>query len=126
MKVNKPKSPFAGGIDGADEKEIAKALKGERFADTLSALESSTSADAAPNLTRSMLTNIAVQYDLSNEENQEKALRESAEFLVKSRLREEFKKSEKTIKDLGKYVSEDPFLKAKLLTILQKLSDGKN
>ena len=27
MKVNKPKSTFAGGIDGADEKEIAKALK---------------------------------------------------------------------------------------------------
>lgn len=35
MKVNKPKSTFAGGVDGPDKKEIAKALKGERFADAL-------------------------------------------------------------------------------------------
>ena len=94
MKVNKSKSPFASGVDGPDEKDIAKAIKGERFADTLSALESTAAGDAAQNLTQSMLTNIAVRYDLSDEENLEKALLESAEVLVKSRLNEKFGRSD--------------------------------
>ncbi len=125
MKVNKSKSPFVGGSDAPDEKDIAKALKGEKFAETLSSLES-TDAEGAPNEARSALTAIAEQYDLSDEENRQKAVRESAEFLVKSRLSENYKDSEKTIKDLGRYVADNPFLKSKLLSILQKLNDKTN
>lgn len=124
MKVNK--SPFVSGTDAPDEKDIAKAVKGEKFANALSALDSASPADAAPNPTRAALTEIAAQYDLSNEENRQTALQESAEFLVKSRLSEEYKKSEDVIKDLGKYLTDDPFLKTKLLSVLHKLSGGES
>lgn len=126
MKVNKPKSPFAGEVDGAEEKKLEKAVKGERFAETLSALESPAPANAAHSAARETMVKIARQYDLSDEENQQAALRESAEFLVKSRLNEQLQKSEKTIKDLSNYVSKDPFLKTKLLSILHNLSSEKN
>ncbi len=124
MKINKSKSPFVSGADAPDEKDIAKAVKGEKFASALSALESATADAGASSATRAGLNEIAVQYDLSNEENRQAALEESAEFLVKSRLSDEYKKSEKVIKDLSKYVAEDPFLKSKLLSVLQKLQDA--
>lgn len=124
MKINKTKSPFVGGADAPTEKEIAKAIKGEKFADALSALETASTADGAPSATQTALAQIASQYDLSNEQNQQNALEESAEFLIKSRLKNEYKNSEKVIKDLRNFVTDDPFLKTKLLSVLQKLSDG--
>lgn len=123
MKINKSKSPFVSGADAPDEKDIAKAVKGEKFASALSALDSTAAADGAASATRSALGEIAVQYDLSNEENRQAAVEESAEFLIKSRLGDEFNKSEKVVSDLRKYVAEDPFLKSKLLSVLQKLRD---
>lgn len=123
MKINKSKSPFVSGADAPDEKDIAKAVKGEKFASTLSALESATGNEAAASATRSALGEIAVQYDLSNEENRQAALEESAEVLVKSRLGEDYKKSEKALKNLSRYVADDPFIKSKLLSVLQKLRD---
>ena len=126
MKVNKSKSPFVSGADAPDEKDIAKAVKGEKFAETLSALESVAADQTVAGATHTGLTAIAAQYDLSNEENRQSALQESAEFLVKSRLGEKYKNSEKIVKDLGKYVADDPFLKSKLLSVLQKLSVDKN
>lgn len=123
MKVNKSKSPFVGGADAPDEKDIAKAVKGEKFASALSALESAGDAGGAESATRAGLNEIAVQYDLSNEENRQAAIEESAEFLVKSRLSDDYKTSEKVVKDLSKYVADDPFLKSKLLSVLQKLRD---
>lgn len=124
MKINKSKSPFVGGADAPDEKDIAKALKGGKFTEALSALESTATESGAPSQTAAALTEIAAQYDLSNEENRQAAVQESAEFLVKSRLGEQSGDSEKIIKDLGKYVADDPFLKSKLLSILQKLNDA--
>lgn len=126
MKVNKSKSPFVSGADAPDEKEIVKAVKGEKFAEALSALESAASVDAPPSAARSTLSAIAAQYDLSNEENRQTALRASAEFLVKSRLGEKFKESEKITQDLGSFVADDPFLQSKLLSVLQKLRDEKD
>lgn len=123
MKVNKSKSPFVGGADAPDEKDIAKAVKGDKFASALSALESATADAGASNAARSTLNEIAAQYDLSNEENRQEAVRESAEFLVKSRLGDDYKKSEKAVEDLSRFVAEDPFLNAKLLSVLQKLQD---
>lgn len=127
MKVNKPISPFAGGADAPTEKDIAKAVKGDKFAETLSALENAAGApDAAPNEMHAALTEIARQYNLSDERGQQQAINESADYLVKSRLNEEQKKIEKAVQDLTKYVAEDPFLKNKLLSVLRKLSDAKN
>lgn len=123
MKINKSKSPFVGGADAPDEKDIAKAVKGEKFASALSALEAAAADTGASSATRAALGEIAVQYDLSNEENRQAAIEESAQLLVKSRLGDEYKKSEKAIKDLSKFVADDPFLKSKLLSVLQKLRD---
>lgn len=124
MKINKTKSPFVGGADAPTEKDIAKAVKGDKFADALSALETASMTDGAPSETQTALTQIASQYDLSNEQNQQSALEESAEFLIKSRLKDEYKKSEKVVAELKHFVTDDPFLKGKLLSVLQKLSDG--
>lgn len=123
MKINKTKTTYAGGADAPTEKEILKAVKGEKFADALAALESAAANDAAAGATQTALTEIAVKYDLSDEQSRQSAIEDSAEFLVKSRLKEEFRKSEKTVKELTGFVSEDAFLKSKLLSILQKLSD---
>ena len=123
MKINKTKSPLApGAVDAPDEKDIARAVKGEKFAETLSALEAASTNAAEPSAARTALTAIASQYDLSDEESRRQALLESAEFLVKSRLSEKYKEAGKAISDLREYVVEDPFLKAKLLSVLQKLS----
>ena len=128
MKVNKPKSPYVSGTDAPDEKDIAKAVKGEKFADTLAALDSGevTGSDGL-NPTREVLAQIASQSDLSSDDGISTALRQSAEILVKSRLSDRFKESDKgvqTVKDLTNFVSDDPFFKTKLLSVLQKLRDG--
>ena len=123
MKVNKTKSSYVSGADAPDEKDIAKAVKGEKFAETLSALEASTAATSAPSAARTALTAIAAQYDLSDESDQQQALLESAEFLVKSRLSDKYKQADKVIGELSEFVASDPFLKTKLLSVLKKLGD---
>lgn len=129
MKVNKSKSPYVNGADTPDEKDIAKAVKGEKFADALSALDAGNNiGNADLNPTRATLAQIASQSDLSSEDGISAALRQSAEVLVKSRLGEKFKESgqsEQTVKDLSNFVSDDPLFKTKLLSVLHKLRDGK-
>lgn len=122
MKVNKTKTTYVGGADAPTEKEILKAVKGDKFANALSAIESAT-AEGASSPTQTALTEIAVKYDLSDEQSRQSAVEDSAEFLIKSRLKEEHRKSEKTVRELTQFVSEDAFLKSKLLSILQKLND---
>lgn len=129
MKVNKSKSPFVSGADNTpDEKDVAKTLKSGKFSDTLAALESNEAAQSGElNSTREVLAQIALQSNLSNDDEAAAALKQSAEILVKSRLSEQFKESEqseKIIRDLSEFVSEDPLLKAKLLSVLKKLRDG--
>lgn len=122
MKVNKSKSPFvSGAADTPDEKDVARAIKGGKFTEALAALESAQ-ATGTPDATGAALTEIAARYDLSNEENRQTAVEESAEYLVKSRLGEKYGDSEKVVKDLTEHVAADPFLKSKLLSILQKLN----
>lgn len=128
MKINKSKSPYVGGADAPDAKDIAKAVKGEKFADALSALAAGDAAESVGgSAMRDVLARIASQSDLNDDAGAAAALRQSAEVLVKSRLSEKFKESEqseKIVSDLSDFVSDDPFLKAKLLSILQKLRDG--
>jgi hypothetical protein len=125
MKINKTKSPFeSGAVDAPDDKDIAKAVKGEKFAETLSALDATNAETSAPSAARAALTKIASQHNLSDENEQKKALRESAEFLVKSRLSEKYKGAEKVIDELSEFVADDPFLKTRILSVLKKLSDA--
>ena len=128
MKINKPKSPYVGGADTPDEKDIAKAIKGEKFADALASLEAgSLTGGDGTNPTHATLAQIASQSDLTSDDGINSALKESAEFFVKSRLGDKFQESEQsaqTIRDLSNFVSDDPFFKTKLLSVLHKLRDG--
>ena len=127
MKVNKPKSPYVGGADTPDEKDIAKVLKGEKFADALAALGANTlTGGDGLNPTRATLAQIASQSDLTSDDGISTALQQSAEIIVKARLGEKFQESEqsaRTIKDLSSFVSDDPIFKTKLLSVLHKLRD---
>ncbi len=128
MKINKSKSPFVSGADAPDEKEIAKAVKGDKFSETLDALAAgNASADAETNATRATLAQIAVKSNLDNEGEAKSALRESAEILVKSRLSKKFRdseQSEKAVSELSDFVADDPLLKSKMLSVLKKLRNG--
>ncbi len=128
MKVNKPKSPYVGGTDTPAEKDIRKAVTGERFAAALAALAASDIAGSSEaNPTRATLAQIASQSDLTSDDGINAALRQSAEIFVKERLGEKFKESEQSaqvIKDLSGFVSDDPFFKTKLLSVLHRLRDG--
>lgn len=127
MKVNKPKSPYIGGADAPGEKDVAKAIKGEKFAETLSALASGPTENAELNSTRELLAQIALNSDLSNDAGTSAALSQSAQILVKSRLGQNLRnspKSEQMIRELSEFVSDDPFLKTKLLSVLRRLNEG--
>ena len=129
MKVTKSKAPSVSGTDTPDEKDIRKAVKGENFAAALAALDAGGAASGGElNPTRATLAQIASQSDLTSDDGISEALRQSAEIFVKSRLGEKFQESEQfeqTIKDLSVFVSDDPFFKTKLLSVLHKLRDGK-
>ena len=79
MKINKSKSPYISGTDAPDEKDIARAVKGEKFSDTLAALASNEPAQSgALDSTREVLAKIALQSDLNDEQETSSALRQSA------------------------------------------------
>ena len=124
MKINKPKSPYIGGADTPDEKDIKKAVSGEKFADALAALDAGGLMDGdGINPTRAALAQIASQSDLTSDDGISSALKQSAEFFVKERLGEKFKGSEQTVSDLSNFVSDDPFFKTKMLSVLNKLRE---
>lgn len=123
MKINKSKSPFAGGINPLDEKEPLQSIKSTKFAEALNALEN-TDASSESNATRTAFAEIARQYDLSDENSRDQALQKSSEFLVQTRLSEEDQKKGTIVADLSRYIAADPQLKNKLLTVLQKLRDS--
>ena len=124
MKINKPKSPYVGGADTPDEKDIKKAVAGGKFADALAALEiNSLTGGDGTNPIHATLAQIASQSDLTSDDGINSALKQSAEFFVKARLGEKFQGSEQTVSDLSRFVSDDPFFKTKMLSVLNKLRE---
>ena len=134
MKVNRTGSPLSSGaepVDAAEAQELQKAVKSEKFAAALSQLEAQATAgaggsasSAASSATRAMLEEIATGADLATSEGAAMAVRESAKFMIRSRLSKKFSESEQAdnlIENLSEYVASDPLLKMKLLTILQRL-----
>ncbi|HVF56628.1 MAG TPA: hypothetical protein VM934_10785 [Pyrinomonadaceae bacterium] len=129
MKVNRPGSPLSSGaepLEPLDPQELQQAVKGERFAAALSNLESqaSGSTGGANNPVRAGLSQIANSSNLTDGEGAASAVRESARFMVSSRLHEKFRETEqgqKIVEKLSDYVASDPLLNSKLLSILQKL-----
>jgi hypothetical protein len=129
MKVNRPGSPLSSGaepLEPLDPQELQKAVKGERFAAALSQLEAQAAegGEGASGPVRSALARIARESNLSTGDGAADAVRESARFMIGSRLHEKFRQSEKgagLVEELSGLVASDPLLHTKLLNILQRL-----
>jgi hypothetical protein len=131
MKIKGPTSPLSSGAEPLEPLDLRKAVESERFASTLSQLEgqtaSSTGANqssSATNETRAALAEIASGANLSTSEGAASAVRESARYMIRSRLSERYRDTEpaqKLASQLSEYVAKDPLLNNKLLSILQRI-----
>lgn len=129
MKVNRPGSPLSSGaepVEPADAQELQNALKTERFNAALAQLEAQAAGGkgGASSPVRAALAQIADASNLSSSEGASAAVRESARFMVRSRLNEKFRETEQgssLVERLSEFVTSDPLLHSKLLGILQKV-----
>jgi hypothetical protein len=132
MKVNRPGDPLTGSTDPLEPRDLQNVVKGERFEAVLSELEGQTGTTAsnivdnslAMSSTRAALSRIAKEADLANASQALSAVRESARFMISSRLSEQYRtteEGERVIEGLSEYVASDPLLKSKILSILQKV-----
>lgn len=111
-------------------RELAKEVRSEAFAASLAQLEGGAGAGGAgqasgsTGATRAALEEIASAANLSTSEGAASAVRESARYMIRSRLSERYQETEegeRLTSELSEYVAADPFLKGKLLSILHKL-----
>ena len=129
MKVNRPGSPLSSGaesVEPVDAKELQSALKTERFSAALAQLEAQAAAGkgGTQSPVRAALAQIADASNLSSSEGAATAVRESARFMVRSRLHEKFRETEQgstLVERLSEFVASDPLLHSKLLGILHKV-----
>lgn len=120
----------SGGAERLDGKE--KIRGGEKVSKTFesalveaaSQIEQAGNTENADGVTKTAFTEIAGNSDLDTPEGALSAVRESAVFLVKSRLNENFRNSEqgqKITDEITDHIAKDPYLNRKILGILQKL-----
>lgn len=130
MKVKGPSSPLSSGAEALEPlsaRDLQKSGIGEQFAASLAQLESQSGAgapDGAASATREALAEIANGADFSSSEGVATAVRESARYMIRSRLHEKFRDTEqgtRMVSELGEYAASDPLIKAKLLAILQRI-----
>ena len=132
MKINRPGDPLTGATEPIDPRDLQNIVKGERFEAVLSELEGQASASAsntidnsvAMSATRTALARIASGADLANAGQSLAAVRDSARYMIGSRLSKQYRKTEegeRVIEGLSEYVASDPLLKSKILSILQKV-----
>ena len=130
MKI-KGGSPLSGGaeqLESLDPRDLRK-VEGDRFAAALSQLEGQGAGQTgeAMSATRAALSEIANSSNLASSEGAASAVRESARYMIKSRLGEKYRETEqgqRLVKDLGAYVASEPLLKSKLLSILKQMQTG--
>ena len=126
MKVNRTGSPLSSGaesVEPLEARELQNALKTERFNAALAQLEAQA-AGGAPSPVRAALAQIADASNLSSSEGAAAAVRESARFMVRARLKEKFRETEQgstLVERLSEFVAADPLLRSKLLDILHKV-----
>jgi hypothetical protein len=133
MKVNRPASPLSGGaepLEPLEPQDLQDVVKGERFAAALSQLEAQAAGGAEQpgmNPVRAALEQIAQQANLSSNEGAAEAVRESARYMIRTRLHEKFRRTEhgdRLVEKLSEYVATDPLLNTKLLSILRRVKAG--
>lgn len=130
MKVKGPVSPLSSGAEPLEPLDLRKAVESGKFADALAQLEAQAGTSNAPpssssvNATRGALAEIAASSNLTTSEGAASAVRESARYIIRSRLSDRHRDSEqgqRLTADLSDYVADDPLLKNKLLSILQRI-----
>ncbi len=134
MAIKKTGSPLSSGAESIEPlggKETARTGKTERsfesaLADVAGELEQAGSSGETESPARSAFQAIASDANLESPEGALTAVRESARFLVSSRLKEELRESEegrRVSEELSAYISKDPLMHKKILGILQRLKD---
>lgn len=133
MSVKKTSSPLSSGTESLDslggKEDVRGGGKVEKsfesaLAEVAGQLEKTSEGGQSESPARSAFQQIAQNANLDSPEDAMTAVRESARFLVNSRLKEEFRDSEqgkKVLEDLTEYISKDPFLHKKILSVLQRL-----
>jgi len=133
MSIKKTSSPLSSGAEsleplGASEKLPGSGKIGRNFeatlADVTGEIEQAADSAQTESSTRNAFAQIAAGANLNSPEGALAAVRESAHFLVKSRLRENLRDSpqgRKISDELGNYIVRDPFLHRKILSVLQRL-----
>lgn len=133
MSVKKTSSPLSSGSESIDqlggkenlqpggkvEKNFEAALN-----EIAGQLEQSGASGQAGSPARSAFQEIAARANLDSQDGAMSAVRESAEFLVSSRLKEDLRESEegrRVTEELSSYISKDPLMYRKILGILQRL-----
>lgn len=133
MSVKKTSSPLSSGAEpleplsrkddarrsGQVEKNFEAAL-----AEVAGQIDQTGESGGANSPARSALSQIASGSDLNTPEGAMQAVRESARFLVTSRLNDELRDSaqgKKMTDDLSEYIAKDPFMHRKILSILHRL-----
>ncbi len=133
MSVKKTSSPLSSGAESLDplggKDELQRGGKIDKnfeaaLAEAAGQLEQAGANEKSDNPTRSAFQQIASNSNLDSPEDALSAVRESAQSLVNSRLKEDVRDSEqgkKISEDLSNYISKDPFMHRKILNILQRL-----
>lgn len=135
MSVKKTGSPFASGADpleplgGKDLKRTDKAEGSFKSAldDLEGQLEQVGQTSNSGSTEKSALGSIASGAQLDTPEGAFGAVKESAGFLVKSKLHDGFLESEqgkKMADDISDFIARDPFMHKKILGILQRLKEA--
>jgi hypothetical protein len=139
MAVKGPASPLSssGGAEPLEPlhpNELPRVVKSGQFESQLNALDAASNDGAATHETTSslqsetvsLLRQIAASADLSTPAQALDAIRESARFMIQTRIQQKFQQNqqvEQMIEDLSVHVANDPLLQRKMLRILQKLKE---
>ena len=133
MSVKKTSSPLSSGAESLDplggKEEIGRGGKIEKnfeaaLAEIAGQIEQTGAGAQAASPTRTAFEQIAANANLDSQEGAMSAVRESAQFLVSSRLKDELRDSDegrRITEDLSAYISKDPLMYRKILGILQRL-----
>ena len=133
MSVKKTSSPLSSGAESLDplggKEPLRQGGKVDKnfeaaLAEVAGQIEQAGGTEKSDGPVRSAFRQIASSANLDSPEGAMSAVRESARFLVESRLKDDMRDSEqgkKISEDLSNYISRDPFMHRKILGILQRL-----
>jgi hypothetical protein len=133
MSIKKTSSPLSSGAEALEplspKDELRRGGKAEKnfeaaLAEVAGQLEQTGASGQTGGAASSALSQIASASDLNTPEGAMQAVRESARFLVNSRLNDELRDStqgKKMTDDLSEHIAKDPFMHRKILSILHRL-----